>query len=659
MSFGWMDNPINPAPVWYMNLNQPIQPGQSLTVTTPIFDVPIPSNATEWPFWDELTGPNGWPNSNYGPLMLYLNSCYISSVTVNSFLPQSDDCPNINEDQFCDCDIEVYDFRTTPEMEMDLIIKSDYNCFPSSYPPGTNSFNLNNPYINNITIGVSTLPEDNCAPPSFGYNFLHFTSQQIPDYILGDTITLQLDQASNWNLSTCLIESFENGDYNDCYTAVLWQINNSFNFLSAASPDVTPNDNFISVDSGCGVVNDIPDLSIESFDYSVIGCDVGSPYASTQITVTNEGNTVINSFCINFDILNDGILGIQNCFENLNLLPGESYVVYIDGEVMANGVTSIFITTPNETTTSNNFIVEIIDLPCYGCINTGAINYDPFATVDDGSCILPIFGCTDPLANNYNPDANTDDGSCTYDPILIYGCTDPLANNYNLNANTDDGSCTYDPVLIYGCTDPEANNYNPDANTDDGSCTYDPILIYGCTDPEANNYNPNANMDDDSCTYDILGCTDANANNFNQNANVDDGSCTYDPEIIFGCTDPTAINFDSMANTNDGTCIYEIDICEEPDLHTFIPNAISPNNDGLNDVWKVVTQSDCWKIWKVQIYNRWGSLIWESEDPDAVWTASNSGSVYYVSDGIYVYTITGVAWNNKPIQKSGYISVFR
>ena len=201
-----------------------------------------------------------------------------------------------------------------------------------------------------------------------------------------------------------------------------------------------------------------------------------------------------------------------------------------------------------------------------------------------------------------------------------------------------------------------ANNYNPDANMDDDSCTYD---ILGCTDPEANNYNPEANVDDDSCTYDILGCTDPEANNYNPNANTDDGSCTYDPEIIFGCTDPTAINFDTTANTNDGTCIYEIDICEEPDLHTFIPNAISPNNDGLNDVWKVVTQSDCWKQWKVQIYNRWGSLIWESEDPDAVWTASNDGSKYYVSDGVYVYTITGVAWNNKPIQKSGYISVFR
>ena len=76
------------------------------------------------------------------------------------------------------------------------------------------------------------------------------------------------------------------------------------------------------------------------------------------------------------------------------------------------------------------------------------------------------FGCTDPAATNYNPSATVDDGSCTYD---ILGCTDPAATNYNPSATVDDGSCTYD---ILGCTDPAATNYDPAANVDDGSCTY-------------------------------------------------------------------------------------------------------------------------------------------------------------------------------------------
>ena len=124
----------------------------------------------------------------------------------------------------------------------------------------------------------------------------------------------------------------------------------------------------------------------------------------------------------------------------------------------------------------------------YGCTNPDAANYNPNATVNDGSCV--VYGCTNPDAFNYNPFANTDDGSCV---PKVYGCTDPNAFNYNPDANVDNGSCV---PKVYGCTDPNAFNYNPDANVNDGSCV---PKVYGCTDYTAINYNPNANTDDGSC----------------------------------------------------------------------------------------------------------------------------------------------------------------
>lgn len=182
-----------------------------------------------------------------------------------------------------------------------------------------------------------------------------------------------------------------------------------------------------------------------------------------------------------------------------------------------------------------------------GCTDPNAINFDPDADIDDGSCIIE--GCTDPEAANFNPDANQDDGTCEYP-----GCTNPEAVNYDPTATIDDGSC-----IIEGCTIDWAVNYNPEATVDDGSCTCGDVL--GCTDPEAANYNEQATIDDGSCVPFVQGCTDWTANNFNPDADQDDGSCTYD---IYGCMDIQALNYDPAANIDNGACEMPRPGCMDP-----------------------------------------------------------------------------------------------
>ena len=94
-----------------------------------------------------------------------------------------------------------------------------------------------------------------------------------------------------------------------------------------------------------------------------------------------------------------------------------------------------------------------------GCTQPEAVNYEPSATEDDGSCLVP--GCRYPAAVNFNPLANVDDGTCQYE-----GCTNVNSVNFNPLASVDDGSCE-----ILGCMEFAALNFDPTA-TLPGVCAF-------------------------------------------------------------------------------------------------------------------------------------------------------------------------------------------
>jgi gliding motility-associated-like protein len=66
----------------------------------------------------------------------------------------------------------------------------------------------------------------------------------------------------------------------------------------------------------------------------------------------------------------------------------------------------------------------------------------------------------------------------------------------------------------------------------------------------------------------------------------------------------------------------------------FVPNSFSPNNDGINDY--LFVKGINVENFHLSIFNRWGDLIFESNDISIPWTG---GDQYYPQDGIYLYQI--------------------
>lgn len=179
-----------------------------------------------------------------------------------------------------------------------------------------------------------------------------------------------------------------------------------------------------------------------------------------------------------------------------------------------------------------------------------------------------IAGCEYPGACNYNPEASVGDGSCIF-PEPFYDC----AGNCLLDLNNN-GLCDLEEVA--GCTSIDAINYNPEATLDDGSCiitckgdfnsdgvinTNDLLFFLsaygnpcngaGCMDPAGCNYDPGATFDLGYCEYPVVFFTCEGLP-----INDADGDGVPDEMEVAGCTDPLAHNYNLLATDDDGSCEY-------------------------------------------------------------------------------------------------------
>jgi gliding motility-associated-like protein len=141
----------------------------------------------------------------------------------------------------------------------------------------------------------------------------------------------------------------------------------------------------------------------------------------------------------------------------------------------------------------------------------------------------------------------------------------------------------------------------------------------------------------------------------------------WSPASEVSCVDCPSVDVSPDVTTiysvqvTDGSGCSDIDFvyvkvvpCNESILE--IPNIITPNNDGRNDVFRIQYEGIS-EIRVIRIFNRWGELMYETDNIDQAWDGTFNGTI--CNPGVYVYMIEAICVNGAENIISGNVTLVK
>jgi len=171
-----------------------------------------------------------------------------------------------------------------------------------------------------------------------------------------------------------------------------------------------------------------------------------------------------------------------------------------------------------------------------------------------------IYGCTDPLALNYDPSATSDDGSCTYLNCTGFGidlivhddtgtCDNPNNDGtlqWQIGINNFQVGDTWDYNIVNDITGVSVDSQQGTIVSQAPGGLGNGVLIPGCYTIYITHNMVGVGV----CSYEHPFCV----------------NCQPATLAIPGCTDPSALNYDSTATIDDGSCVY---LPSTPSIHVW------------------------------------------------------------------------------------------
>ena len=144
-----------------------------------------------------------------------------------------------------------------------------------------------------------------------------------------------------------------------------------------------------------------------------------------------------------------------------------------------------------------------------------------------------------------------------------------------------------------------------------------------------------------------------NATNMNVIWNTNDTT----PMIIVAETGEYSVYASNQCGSDEASTIVSFDACS---CDIWAPTAFTPDNDGVNDVFVPVISCDA-ESYQLNIFNRWGEVVFSSSNQAEIWTGSVQNGDYFMRDGVYAWEVSYSSQSDQLIlhQERGHVTLIR
>ncbi|TNF30988.1 MAG: PKD domain-containing protein [Bacteroidetes bacterium] len=340
----------------------------------------------------------------------------------------------------------------------------------------------------------------------------------------------------------------------------------------------------------------------------------------TQLNVTtNEGCTasVVQDVVVNPTPV-VSLTGIDTCLNDVTTFdntssPQDNTIVDWTWN-LGDGTTANGLTATHTYADHGTYTVLLTATSDSGCVATGSTQVTVHPNPEPAFNAVEAEGCT------------------PHEVLFVNQST--IANGFNVAYQWSLGDSTFS-------TDPSPVNVYPDSGYYDISLTV--TSNHGCTTTITENNAIRANITpvpDFSIAEDVLSLleadvelTDASQHALTYAWSLGDGTTSTLPEPTHRYQEPGTYYLTLTVTNGDCEDVAYGTVKVEPIFTFYIPEAFTPNADGTNDTFFGTGESI--GTYNLKITDRWGELLFESNDKDYHWDGSYRGR--QVPNGVYVY----------------------